>query len=191
MLMLRRSLNALLLTLVALPVAGAAEPPPAQATLSPTADGNGVLDARARTIWARCVEGTHWNGATCVGRPLLFTRTEAIARAKARGAAEGGAWRLPRTPELRRLVNKQATPPGLDPKLFPAAPLGLHWTSSVSMREVSVNRYNYDNIASGRTQGGSRLAALEGWAVDMETGKAFGDVSRDTKLPVRLLRGAD
>ncbi|MGP1692890.1 MAG: DUF1566 domain-containing protein, partial [Giesbergeria sp.] len=159
---LRFILSALLLGLMALPTAQAAEPVK-DMQLTPTADGNGVLDPRARTVWARCVEGMHWNGATCIGRALLLTRTEATARAKTRSAADGKAWRLPRAPELRRLVNKQATPPGIDPKLFPAAPPGLHWSGSVSMREISVNPYNYDNIANGRTKGGNHLSALEGW----------------------------
>ncbi len=158
--------------------------------LSPTADGSGVLDPRARTVWARCVEGMQWSGSTCTGRALLFTRAEAMARAKARSTADGQPWRLPRSMELRRLVDKQATPPGVDPTLFPAAPGGLQWSGSANVRHLSINAYNYDNVASG-AKSGSRLAALGGWAVDMETGEAFGDVSRASKLAVRLIRGAD
>ena len=163
---------------------------PAPTAPSPTADGSGVLDPRARTVWARCVEGMRWNGSTCTGQALLLTRAEATARAKARSAADGRAWRLPRTLELRRLVDRQATPPGLDRRLFPAAPGGLHWSGSASVRRLSANPYNYDNVASGRKEG-NRLAALEGWAVDMDTGEAIGDVARSSRLPVRLVRGAD
>ena len=79
----------------------------------------------------------------------------------------------------------------MDAKLFPAAPGGLHWSGTANVRQLSVNPYNYDNVASSRPKGGNRLAALQGWAVDMETGEAFGDVSRATKLPVRLVRGAN
>ncbi|AVO42263.1 DUF1566 domain-containing protein [Simplicispira suum] len=185
-------LAALLLAAAALPVAQAAEPLAASdgAAFAPTEDGQAVLDARARTLWARCVEGMQWNGKTCAGTPLLLTRAEASARAKARGAAEGVPWRLPRTLELRRLVDKQATPPGIDARLFPAAPGGLHWSGTATVRQLSLNPYNYNNIASGRTSG-HRLAALEGWAVDMDNADTRSDVPRTSKLPVRLVRGAD
>ncbi len=172
--------------------AGQVEAPVSDGTaLTPTPDGAGVLDPRARTVWARCVEGMQWNGTTCTGRALLLTRAEATARAKSRSAADGHAWRLPRSLELRRLVDKQAQPPGVDAKLFPDAPSGLHWSGTANVRQLSVNPYNYDNVASGRTKGGSRLAALEGWAVDLGSGNAHGDVSRASKLPVRLVRGAN
>ena len=166
-------------------------PTPNTAALSPTPDGSGVFDPRARTVWARCVEGMEWNGSRRTGRALLLTRAEATARAKERSAADGHAWRLPRGLELRRLVGKQTKQPSVDAQLFPAAPGGLHWSGTANVRHLSVNPYNYDNVASGRTHGGSRLAALEGWAVDMDTGNAFGDISRASKLPVRLVRGAD
>ena len=170
--------------------AGPPSAPPTGATaLTPTADGSGVLDPRARTVWARCVEGMQWTGSTCTGRALLLTRAEATARAKARSTADGHAWRLPRSLELRRLVNKQAAPPGVDAQLFPAAPGGMYWSGTANVRQLSVNPYNYGNIENGLTKGGTRLAALEGWAVDMDTGEAFGDISRASKLPVRLVHG--
>ena len=165
--------------------------PTNSAALTPTQDGSGVLDPRGRTVWARCGEGMQWSGSTCTGRALLLTRAEATARAKARSAADGLVWRLPRSLELRRLVDKQATPPGVNAKLFPVAPGGMHWSGTANVRQLSVNPYNYGNVENGLTKGGSRLAALEGWAVDMDTGEAFGDVSRTSKLPVRLVRGAN
>lgn len=179
--------------LAATPPGTAPQPPaarPQPPALAPTSDGQAVHDPAARTLWARCVEGMVWNGATCTGRALLLTRSEATARAKARNTAEGTAWRLPRTQELKRLVDKRAHPPGVDPVLFPAAPLGLHWSGTASLRRTAINPYNYDNVTSGRTSG-NRLAALEGWAVDMESGQAYGDVARTSRLPVRLVRGAD
>lgn len=36
-----------------------------------------------------------------------------------------------------------------------------------------------------------QLAALQGWAVNLGSGQARGDVPRPTKLPVRLVRGID
>ena len=161
-------------------------------TLEPSADGTLVLDRRTKLAWARCVEGMQWNGKTCTGQRQLLDRTQAIALVKARAKAEGLRWRLPRVNELRRLVDKKANPPGLPPKLFPAAPFGLHWTSTANIKHYSNNLYNYTNIAQGSAGvATSRLAALDGWAVDMETGEASGDIPRSTKLPVRLVRPQD
>ncbi|MDD2713567.1 MAG: DUF1566 domain-containing protein [Simplicispira sp.] len=178
------------------PEAAVSAPPMAPATptwtLEPSADGSLVLDRRTKLAWARCVEGMHWNGKTCTGQRQLFDRTQAIALVKARAKAEGVRWRLPRVNELRRLVDKKANPPGLPPKLFPAAPFGLHWTSTANIKHYANNLYNYTNIAQGSAgAASSRLAALDGWAVDMETGEASGDIPRNTKLPVRLVRPQD
>lgn len=159
------------------------------AALQVSADGTLVLDPRTKLAWARCVEGMHWNGKTCTGQRQLFDRAQATALANARAKAEGVRWRLPRANELRRLVDKKAQPPGLPPRLFPAAPYGLHWTSTANIKHYTNNLYNYSNIAQGSAGvGTSRLAALDGWAVDMETGEASGDIPRSTKLPVRLVR---
>ncbi|MBP6375836.1 MAG: DUF1566 domain-containing protein, partial [Giesbergeria sp.] len=119
----------------------------------------------------------------------LLDRSEAAAMAQARAKAEETRWRLPRVNELRRLVDKKANPPGIPPLLFPAAPFGLHWTSTANIKTFANNQYNYGNISQGTGSGaGNRLAALDGWAVDMDTGIASGDVPRTSRLPVRLVR---
>lgn len=159
------------------------------ATLRPSADGTIIVDTRSKLAWARCVEGMFWNGKTCSGQRRLLDRSEANAVAQARAKAEQTRWRLPRVNELRRLVDKKANPPGIPPLLFPAAPFGLHWTSTANIKTFANNQYNYGNISQGTGSGaGSRLAALDGWAVDMDTGIASGDVPRSSKLPVRLVR---
>ena len=161
----------------------------ATSALKPSADGTAIVDPRSKLAWARCVEGMHWNGKTCAGQRQLLDRAEATARAQARAKAEGLRWRLPRVNELRRLVDKKANPPGVPPLLFPAAPYGLHWTSTANIKHFANNQYNYTNVTQGNAGvTGSRLAALDGWAVDMETGQGSGDVARSTKLPVRLVR---
>ena len=161
------------------------------ATLRPSADGTAIIDQRSKLAWARCVEGMVWNGKTCSGQRKLFDRAEANAVAQARAKAEEVRWRLPRANELRRLVDKKANPPGVPPQLFPAAPYGLHWTSTANIKNFSNNQYNYTNMTQGNAGvTGSRLAALDGWAVDMDTGIASGDIARSTKLPVRLVRMA-
>ena len=173
--------------------AAAAEAPaevnPFTAHLRVSADGTAIIDTRSKLAWARCVEGMFWNGKTCSGQRRLLDRAEANLVAQARAKAEETRWRLPRVNELRRLVDKKANPPGLPPVLFPAAPFGLHWTSTANIKTFANNQYNYGNISQGTGSGaGSRLAALDGWAVDMDTGIANGEVPRSSRLPVRLVR---
>ncbi len=160
-------------------------------TLRPSADNTAIIDQRSKLAWARCVEGMIWNGKTCSGQRQLFDRAEANAVAQTRANTEEVRWRLPRANELRRLVDKKANPPGIPRLLFPAAPSGLHWTSTANIKNFSNNQYNYTNMTQGNAGvTGSRLAALDGWAVDMDTGIASGDIPRSTKLPVRLVRMA-
>ncbi|HJV71934.1 DUF1566 domain-containing protein [Ideonella sp.] len=176
-----------------LAVAGApaAEPPPEPA-LVVSADGAYVLNSRARLAWSRCVEGMHWNGKTCTGQPLQVDHAGAVALAAARRRADGGDWRLPRVPELQRLVSKAQRPPGLDPVLFPAAPRNWHWSGTANVDVAPVNPYNYGNITEGRSNDtAGQLAVLLGWAVNLGSGQARGDVPRPTKLPVRLVRSTD
>ena len=169
--------------------AAAAAANPFTAHLRISADGTAIIDTRSKLAWARCVEGMFWNGKTCSGQRRLLDRAEATAVAQARAKAEETRWRLPRVNELRRLVDKKANPPGIPPRLFPAAPFGLHWTSTANDKTFANNQYNYGNISQGTGAGaGSRLAALDGWAVDMDTGIASGDVPRSSRLPVRLVR---
>jgi len=154
-----------------------------------SADGAYVLDQRAGLAWPRCVEGMRWTGKTCTGKPLLLDRAEATTLASERWKAEGVGWRVPRVAELQGLVDKSVSPVGLHPILFPAAPGDWHWSSTVNVSAPSVNQYNYGNIAQGRTGEGARQAAMiNGWAVNLSTGEARGDVARTSKLPVRLVR---
>lgn len=164
---------------------------PASADWSISADGTHVLDHRAGLAWPRCVEGMQWTGKSCTGKPLLLDRGEANALAAERWKAEGVGWRLPRVPELQRLVDRALTPPGLNPALFPAAPGQWHWSATANVSPLQTNQYNYSNIAQGRGGDGARQAAmLNGWAVNLSTGEARGDATRTSKLPVRLVRPA-
>ena len=175
---------ALALPARAAPGEGGARPAPA---LAPLPDGTLVVDPRSRLAWPRCVEGMRWNGHTCTGMAELFTYGEAQALARKRWQAEGVRWRLPRVNELRRLVNRAAQPPAVDAALFPAAPREWHWTGTASVNAATVNPYAYGNVARGGA-GESQLAVQQGWAVDMASGEARGDVGRATRLPVRLVR---
>ena len=153
-------------------------------------DGAYVIDVRAQLAWPRCVEGMQWNGTTCTGKPLLLDRAEATTLAAARWQAEGVAWRLPRAAELQRLVGKAAhNAAGADARLFPAAPDLWYWSSTANVSGVRGNQYNYNTIRQSREgDSAGQMALLNGWAVNMATGEARGDVARASKLPVRLVR---
>ena len=155
-------------------------------------DGAYVLDVRAQVAWPRCVEGMQWNGKTCVGMPLLLGHDEAMALARNLGRERGLQLRVPRVTELQGLVHKATRPPGLDPTLFPASPRGWHWSATSSVNTARVNQYDYGNIVQGRTeQSAIHLRVLEAWAVNMSTGEARTDVTKRTKLPVRLVLPLD
>jgi hypothetical protein len=155
-------------------------------------DGSEVIDVRAGQVWSRCVEGMQWTGKTCQGEPTLLTHKEALSLVSARRKADGREWRLPRVTDLRHLVSDTATPRGQYARLFSAAPAGWYWASTANVDTASkeVNPYNYGNVMAARngTASVNRMAFLHGWAVNMETGEADGEVSRRSKLPVRLVR---
>lgn len=159
------------------------------ARMTPSPDGNLVVDPRAHLAWARCVEGMYWNGQTCTGKARLLTYKEAQALIKQRNETEGVRWRLPRVNELRRLVNRSTNPPSMDASLFPAAPADWYWTGTSSVNTSTVNPYAYGNVMRGGV-GGSTLAVQQGWAVDMSTGQANGEVHRSEQLMLRLVRPA-
>jgi hypothetical protein len=127
-----------------------------------------------------------WNGKTCTGRPQRLDHAQAAALANARWKAEGVRWRLPRVPELKRLVDKTINPPGLDPVLFPAAPHDWHWSGTANVVTGSGNPYNYGNVMDSR--GGGDMAFRQGWAVNLESAETRSDVGKATQLLVRLVR---
>lgn len=160
--------------------------------LSP--DGSLVVDTRAKLAWPRCVEGMHWNGKTCTGTPLELDYAQAQAHAQTRWKAENQPWRLPRAAELRRLVDKSARTPGLDARLFPAAPSGWHWAANTNVQGgLAGNQYNYGNVekAQRQGQGGESLDSTrvnQRYAVDLETGDIRSDAAKYSKLHFRLVR---
>ena len=170
----------------------AAEPSPAP-LLRVSDDGQTVLDAGAGLLWARCVEGMQWDGRRCAGQPQRLTHAQAIAAASRRAKADGQPWRLPRLPELRRLADRSAKIPGLDPRFFPGAPDDWYWTATANLHaERNRNPYNYGNVMRGDAGGrGSGEAALFGWAVMLSSGEGRGDMPKATALPVRLLRSVE
>ena len=162
---------------------------PNQPHLQPSDDGAYIIDTQSRLAWPRCVEGMSWTGSTCMGTPRTLTHAQALALATQRWKAEGVRWRLPRVPELRRLVDKSSQPPGLNPRLFPRAPADWHWTATANVNTAAVNPYAYGNVTRGG-QGESSLSLVQGWAVDTGSGEARSDFGRGTPLYVRLVRPA-
>ena len=152
-------------------------------------DGAYVIDKRANLAWPRCVHGMRWNGITCTGLPLLLSYSEAATLATTRWKAEGVRWRLPRVKELSRLVNKRGNPPGTDPVLFPGAPLDWHWSGTANIKTFSVNAYQYDNVQQGNSDRSvNKMSFMKGWAVNMSSGEANGNIAKSELLPVRLVR---
>jgi len=181
----------LLAELLALGPALAAEPLPARPSIS--ADGAAVLDPQARLAWARCVEGMAWTGKFCRGTPQLMSLPQALAHARGRSQADGLAWRLPRVQELQRLVERgkqAARPAGPDPLLFPDTPRELFWSATAQLGGRASNPYNYGTVMRGGG-GEAPSAAMLGWAVHLGSGAAHGDVSKSSRLLVRLVRTLD
>lgn len=152
------------------------------------ADGQAVRDERTGLVWARCVAGMQWTGLTCSGQPRLMSRGEASAYAGERAQADGLGWRLPRVVELQRLLDKNARVPGLPYRVFPGAPAEWHWSATAQVHQTRDNPYNYGSVQQQREGGGGpRVLPNMGWAVDLVTGEARGDVGKATRLPVRLV----
>lgn len=176
------SLPILLLLLGGLPACAA--PPASAPATSPGADWT---DPQSKLSWARCVEGMQWTGKACTGQALLLTHAQAIARATARAKEEGLAWRVPRVPELRHLLEKSAKAAADAP---PAAPAGWLWTASANVRQDKPNPYNYGNVMSNRGSNANDTPFLLGWAVESPGGAASGDIPKSRLLAVRLVRSA-
>lgn len=168
--------------------AAASTPAALPAGWKASADGRWVMDERSGLAWARCVVGMEWNGSTCAGQPRLLERGEAQALAAERAQADGLGWRLPRVVELQRLVDKTARPSGPPAAVFPAAPRDWYWSGTAQVHQTRDNPYAYDNAVQQRQGGGgARVLAGMGWAVDMATAEARGDVAKTSRLPVRLV----
>lgn len=154
--------------------------------LEPSADGRELLDRSTGQAWARCVEGMAWDGRACTGQATLFTHGEALAKARARSAADGQAWRVPRVTELKHFVVRQSRAPQPQDA---GSPAGWYWTSTARIESESVNPYAYRNVQRGATETQSdRLIVQQGWAVDGRSGEARGDMPKRQRLPLRLVR---
>ena len=173
-----------------LPIAAAvAQTPPASAApLQLSADGQLVIDLRAKLAWSRCAEGMEWNGKACSGTAEVFNYKQAMSYAAERSKAEGQRWRLPRVNEFKRLLERNTKPQGLNPTLFPNAPRDWHWTATAAVNTQRINSYNYSQVDKSGSLSG--LTAQQAWAVNTETLEATPDMGKGNALLLRLVRPA-
>jgi hypothetical protein len=104
----------------------------AQERYTPSVDGQEVTDGKTGLIWRRCAEGMVWKRPTCGGKAVFSNQADAAAMAKSASGA-GTEWRLPTLKELSGIVAAREAEEGkaaIDPKAFPATPVGRFWTSS-------------------------------------------------------------
>ena len=152
-------------------------------------DGAAVIDVQTKLAWSRCVQGMTWHRGTCSGDALAVTYNEATTMAKFRATQEGMPWRLPTMQELKFLAERLHGTNAGSATLFPAAPEGWYWTSSVRVETGRVNQYDYSNAQRGLTEKNvNRIGYLHAWVVDMDSVRARSDMPRREKVSVRLVR---
>ena len=173
-----------------LPIAAAVAQTPAAsaAPLQLSADGQLVIDLRAKLAWPRCAEGMEWSGKACSGTAEVFNYKQAMTYAAERSKAEGQRWRLPRVNEFKRLLERNTKPQGLNPTLFPNAPRDWYWTATAAVNTQRINSYNYSQV--DKTGSLSGLSAQQAWAVNTETLEATPDMGKGNALLLRLVRPA-
>ena len=165
--------------------AASATPAPA---FHPSADGQVVIDTRAKLAWPRCAEGMAWTGKSCTGSALLFNHKQAQTYAAERSKAENLRWRLPRVNEFKRLLDRSSQPAGLNPDLFPSAPRDWHWTGTAAVNTQRMNGYNYSQVDKSQSLTG--LSAQQAWAINTETLQTTPDMGKGNALLLRLVRPA-
>lgn len=155
-----------------------------------SADGREVLSRADGLVWERCPVGSLWNGRACAGEPARLDHAGALAAARSHGGPQGGAWRLPRAPELQRLAQRLAHDPASARVAFPQNPDAPLWSASVRIEAPGLNPYAYANIQKGLGPDGvNQIGFLHGLAVDGTGGEVLM-LRKSTPLPVRLVRSA-
>lgn len=132
-------------------------------------DGTEVVSTvvTAKLTWRRCVEGTSWDGRTCVGTPATFTHEQALRWASQVSAATGVAWRVPNVKELDWIVDREVPSPVTTHSAFPSTPTQPMWTSSPEVRHAG-----------------------QAWAIDFDAG-VIVQHARTEALTLRLVRDSD
>ncbi len=166
--------------------AQAQSPKPAASTAwQVSADGNEVRDPHTGLTWSRCLEGVRWDGKRCAGLPRMLTHREALDLAR----GKGGGWRLPRVPELQRVLVSAPALNEAGAALFPDVPGVWLWTATSHVNPREVNAYDYGNVQRGVTGSNAvQMNFLHGWAVHQPGGQVDGQVLKRQRLAVRWVR---
>lgn len=117
-------------------------------------NGDGTVMDKNNRQWMRCSLGQTWDGETCRGEALRFSREDAITEAEEMSFAGQSDWRLPTANELKTLVycstERQMAlsddnsggscmgsykRPTIDEKVFPGNPPEWFWTSTTGSSE--------------------------------------------------------
>ena len=150
-----------------------------------SADGSEVRDPHTGLTWSRCLEGVHWDGQRCAGLPRMLTHREALDH----GRAKGAGWRLPRVPELQRVLVHAPAQNEVGQALFPDVPGAWLWTATAHVNPREVNAYDYGNVQRGVTRDNAvQMNFLHGWAVHQPGGQVDGQVLKRQRLAVRWVR---
>ncbi len=92
-----------------------------------------LLDRRTHLVWMRCIFGMHWDGKSCAGQSLTYTRADAdmiLEEFNVTGYAGRSTWRLPTLKELSSIVESRCHSPSINLQLFPYSPEAGFWTST-------------------------------------------------------------
>jgi hypothetical protein len=137
----------------------------AQGRFAISADGHEVTDSVSHLVWHRCVEGMHWDGKACSGKPGTFSYAAAKKAAAAIAQREDKAWRIPAREELVSLVDMtKKKKPRIDTQAFPQTPAKLFWATKAGSDDD-----------------------LNAWLVSFANGKVRANIGQ-SKFPLRLVR---
>lgn len=90
-----------------------------------------TVDRASGLMWSRCTLGLQWQQGTCVAvGDTQWSWGDALLHVASIEYAGYSDWRLPNRKELESIVERACTSPALNEEVFPAAEIGLYWTST-------------------------------------------------------------
>jgi len=102
-------------------------------------NGDGTITDRVtQLMWRRCASGQGWESDGCQGEPLAtdWTGAQAVADQLNSGTDHFYSdWRLPSLTEMAGIVERQCQAPTINLMVFPNAPSGIFWSSTVRPKD--------------------------------------------------------